>query len=144
MGFHTRDRDAEAAVVCVRSVTRWAPWSIWSRIWRVDGKPIECREMLKNNTVSRDASSHMAILHRRDALPRRAQPGKMLNPGSSTQNFQEPINAHPLEKVKRAVSAGGECGNVYFLHHCACLQRRLKQGLIPMHQVLQKSKRENT
>jgi hypothetical protein len=54
------------------------------------------------------------------------------------------INAHPLEKVKRAVSAGGECGNVYFLHHCACLQRRLKQGLIPMHQVLQKSKRENT
>jgi hypothetical protein len=28
------------------------------------------------------------------------------------------INAHPPEKVKRAVSAGGECGNVYFLHHC--------------------------
>ena len=29
------------------------------------------------------------------------------------------INAHPPEKVKRAVSAGGECGNVYFLHPCA-------------------------
>ena len=58
--------------------------------------------------------------------------------------YKRAINAHPLEKVKRAVSAGGECGNVYFLHHCACLQRRLKQGLIPMHQVLQKSKRENT
>jgi hypothetical protein len=50
------------------------------------------------------------------------------------------INAHPLEKVKRAVSAGGECGNVYFLHPRTCLQRRLKQGLISMHQALQKSK----
>jgi hypothetical protein len=36
------------------------------------------------------------------------------------------IFAHPLEKVKRAVSAGGECGNVYFLHPRDCPQRRLK------------------
>jgi hypothetical protein len=50
------------------------------------------------------------------------------------------INAHPLEKVKRAVSAVGECGNIYFLHPRTCLQRRLKQGLVPMHQALQKSK----
>src|SRR5690242_16167702 len=53
------------------------------------------------------------------------------------------INAHPLEKVKRAVSAGGECGNVYFLHPCACPQRRLRQGLILVHQALRKSKCEN-
>src|SRR5690242_7299351 len=53
------------------------------------------------------------------------------------------INAHPLEKVKRAVSAGGECGNVYFLHPCACPQRRLRQGLISVHQALRKSKCEN-
>jgi hypothetical protein len=50
------------------------------------------------------------------------------------------IFAHPLEKVKRAVSAVGECGNVYFLHPRTCLQRRLKQGLISMRQALQKSK----
>ena len=55
----------------------------------MDGKPIECREMLKNKTVSRDASSHMVILHGHAA--RRAQPGKTFNPRSSTQNFQEPI-----------------------------------------------------
>src|SRR5690242_19662814 len=53
------------------------------------------------------------------------------------------INAHPLEKVKRAVSEGGECGNVYFLHPCACPQRRLRQGLILVHQALRKSKCEN-
>jgi hypothetical protein len=53
------------------------------------------------------------------------------------------INAHPPEKVKRAVSAGGECGNVYFLHPCACPQRRLRQGLISVHQALRKSKCEN-
>jgi hypothetical protein len=50
------------------------------------------------------------------------------------------INAQPLEKVKRAASAVGECGNGYFLHPRACLQRRLKQGLTSMHQALQKSK----
>jgi len=37
----------------------------------VDGKPIECREVLKNNTVSKDASSYMAILYGHAA--RRAQ-----------------------------------------------------------------------
>ena len=36
--------------------------------------------------------------------------------------YKRAINAHPLEKVKRAVSAGGECGNVYFLHPRSCLQ----------------------
>jgi hypothetical protein len=86
-------QDAEAAVVCVRSVTRRAPWSIWSRIWRVDGKPIECREMLKNDTVSKDASFYMAILHGHAA--HRAQPSKTFNPASSTQNFQEPNIGHP-------------------------------------------------
>ena len=38
-------------------------WSIWSRIWRVDGKPIECREMLKNDPIE-DLLSYMAILPR--------------------------------------------------------------------------------
>jgi hypothetical protein len=54
----------------------------------VEGKPIECREVLKNDTVSKDASSYIAILHGHAA--RRAQPSKTFNPGPSTQNFQEP------------------------------------------------------
>src|SRR3954453_7956351 len=82
-------QDAVGTVVCARSVTRRVSWSIWSRIWRVDGKPIESREGLKNDTVSKGASSYMAILHRHAA--RRAQPRKTFNSGSSTQNFQEPV-----------------------------------------------------
>src|SRR4051812_4130596 len=82
-------QDAVATVVCARSVTRRVSWSIWSRIWRVDGKPIECREMLKNNTVSRDASSHIVILHGRGAMPRVG-----LNPAKRS------IQGHPHKTSK--------------------------------------------
>jgi hypothetical protein len=41
--------------------------------------------MLKNDTVSKDASFYMAILHGRGAMPRIG-----LNPASSTQNLEEP------------------------------------------------------
>jgi hypothetical protein len=44
--------------------------------------------VLKNDTVSKDASSYMAIFH--GHAVRRAQPSKTFNPGPSTQNFQEP------------------------------------------------------
>jgi hypothetical protein len=64
----------------------------------VDGKPIECREVLKNDTVSKDASSYMAILHGRGAMPRVG-----LNPAKrSTQG-------HPHKTSKNLIlaDAGG-------------------------------------
>ena len=73
-----------ATVVCARSVTRRAPWSIWSRIWRVDGKPIECREVLKE----RYRIEGCFFLYGDPSRPwghaaRRAQPSKTFNPGPS-------------------------------------------------------------
>jgi hypothetical protein len=57
----------------------------------VDGKPIECREMLKNDTVSKDASSFMAILHGRGAIPRVG-----LNPTKrSTQGHPRKTSKNP-------------------------------------------------
>jgi hypothetical protein len=61
----------------------------------VDGKPIECREVLKNDTVSKDASSYMAIymaiLHGRGAMPRVG-----LNPAKrSTQGHPHKTSKNP-------------------------------------------------
>ena len=55
----------------------------------MDGKPIECREMLKNDTVSKDASSHMVILHGRGTMPRVG-----LNPAKRS------IQGHPHKTSK--------------------------------------------
>jgi hypothetical protein len=75
----------------------------------VDGKPIECREMLKNDTVSKDASFYMAIHHGHAA--RRAQPTKTFNPRSSTQNFQEP-DRH-CQQLAQSAGAGDRTWRAY-------------------------------
>src|SRR5689334_25002663 len=55
----------------------------------------------------------MAILHGRGAMPlravRRAQPSKTFNPGSSTQNFQEP-KREPVCRSKREPMVAMEKG----------------------------------
>ena len=137
-GCRMRDKDAVATVVCARSVTRRVSWSIWSRIWRVDGKPIECREVLKNNTVSKDASSYMAILHGH-ARPRRAQPSKTFNPRSSTQNF--PRTRHPIAnsqffdfriRLSDRPSLLMSMNYRFFVLLCAQLLEEVEAGFSPM------------
>jgi 7-keto-8-aminopelargonate synthetase-like enzyme len=63
----------------------------------VGGKPIECREMLKNKTVSRDASSHMAIRQARRARH---------NPGDSTWDWSHKTSKNPSFDSKLIKEAG--------------------------------------
>ena len=49
------------AAVWVRSVTRGRSGSIWSMIWRVERKPTEWSDRVKDGSVLVDATAYMAI-----------------------------------------------------------------------------------